>query len=60
MTFRHPAVLVQVTHAVTGELVRRVPGIECRGCGDIVLGAMGIDGKGRCACCARAAREKSA
>lgn len=64
MTFNHPGahpgVLVQVTHPITGELVRRVPAIVCAGCNDVVLAGVGIDKRGRCACCARLAREKNA
>lgn len=53
-------VLVQIAHPITGGLAYRVPAVFCTACGDVVLGAVGIDKLGRCACCAREAREKSA
>lgn len=53
-------VLVQFTHPLTGELVARVPAVLCTSCRDVVLAGVKLDRWGRCACCAKQAREKSA
>lgn len=52
------SVRVQITDPVTGDLTQRVPATECVVCGDVVLGAAGVDGRGRCMCCVRAARAR--
>lgn len=49
-----PGVLVQITDPRTGQLLQRLPGVWCAGCGDVVLAGVGMDRHGRCASCAAA------